>query len=479
MHNTRVAPVILSGGVGSRLWPLSREAYPKQLIALNGSHTLLQETAVRVADRNRFSAPIVICSEEQRFLIAAQLREAGIAAAEILLEPVGRNTAPAAAVAALRALQRDPEAVILLLPADHRIPDTQAFLSAVDRAGDAAAAGKLVTFGIEPTGPETGYGYIRRGAAFDGRNDVHHVDRFVEKPDLGRARDYAADGRHVWNSGMFLCRADCMVEELETHAPEVLAAAREAVAAGRTDLEFFRLHGPSLEASPSISIDHAVMEKTGRAAVVSADLDWSDVGSWSALWETCHRDNEGNAFAGDVMTVDTRNSYIRSDGALTAVVGADDMVVVTTADAVLVASRDRAQEVKSVVDRLKQEGRSEFKNHTQVYRPWGAYRTLQTGDRFQVKLITVNPGARLSLQRHYHRAEHWVVVNGTALVTRDEEEILVRENESIYLPLGCAHRLANPGKLPLNLIEVQSGPYLQEDDIVRIDDDFARLADRV
>ncbi len=478
MHSTRVTPVILSGGVGARLWPLSREAYPKQLIALNGSHTLLQETALRVADRDRFSSPIVICSEEQRFLIAAQLREAGVAA-EILLEPVGRNTAPAAGVAALRALQREAEAVVLLLPADHRIPDTEAFLSAVDRARDAAAAGKLVTFGIEPTGPETGYGYIRRGAAFDGRNDVHHVDRFVEKPDLERARRYAADGRHVWNAGMFLCRADSMVAELEAHAPEVLAAAREAMAGGRTDLDFFRLDGPSLEASPSISIDHAVMEKTACAAVVSADLDWSDVGSWSALWETCHRDTEGNAFAGDVMTVDTRNSYIRSDGALTAVVGADDMVVVTTADAVLVASRDRAQEVKGIVDRLKRDGRPEAKNHTRVYRPWGAYRTLQTGERFQVKLITVNPGSRLSLQRHYHRAEHWVVVNGTALVTRDEEEILVRENESIYLPLGCAHRLANPGKLPLNLIEVQSGPYLQEDDIVRIDDDFARLADKV
>ena len=479
MRNARIAPVILSGGVGARLWPLSREAYPKQLIALDGRHTLIQETAMRVADGERFSAPMVVCSDEQRFLIAAQLREASIAAADILLEPVARNTAPAAGVAALRALQRDPEALILLLPADHRIPDTRAFLSAVDRAKVAAVAGAVVTFGIAPTGPETGYGYIRRGAAFDGCNDIHHVDRFVEKPDVERARGYVADGRHVWNSGMFLCRADRLVEELEMHAPEVLSAARQATARGHADLEFFRLHGPSLEASPTISIDHAVMEKTARAAVVSADLDWSDVGSWAALWETSSRDSAGNAVTGDVVTVGTRNSYIRSDAALTAVVGADDMVVVTTPDAVLVASRGHAQEVKSVVDRLKHDGRPEFRSHAQVYRPWGVYRTLQTGDRFLVKLITVNPGARLSLQRHYHRAEHWVVVNGTALVTRDDEEVLVRENESIYLPLGCAHRLANPGKLPLNLIEVQSGPYLQEDDIVRIDDDFARVSDKV
>ena len=479
MDRPKLAPVILSGGVGARLWPLSREFYPKQLIALNGRHTLIQDTALRVAGRDRFADPIVICSEEQRFLVGAQLRDAGIGSAEIILEPIGRNTAPAAGVAALRALARDPNSLILLLPADHRIPDGGPFLAAVDRATEAAATGAIVTFGIAPTGPETGYGYIKRGAAMADLADVHHVDRFVEKPDRQRAQGFLAEGGYAWNSGMFLCRADRLVAELEAHEPAVAAAARRAIANGHADLDFFRLDRSPLEACPSISIDHAVMERTDRAAVVTTGIDWSDIGSWSALWDISDRDPDGNAAAGDVMIVDTRNSLVRSDGPLTAVVGAEDLVVVTTVDAVLVASRDRAQEVKAVVDRLKREGRPESRFHTRVHRPWGFYQTLHSGERFQVKRITVNPGARLSLQRHYHRAEHWVVVNGTALVTRDNEEMLVRENESIYLPLGCVHRLTNPGKLPLNLIEVQSGAYLQEDDIVRLDDDYARGREKV
>lgn len=478
MVDRKIAPVILSGGVGSRLWPLSRECHPKQLIALNGSRSLIQETALRIVAGDVFAAPIVLCAEDQRFLIAAQLREVGIADADIILEPVGRNTAPAAAVAALRVLEADGDAMVLLLPADHHIADAGRFRAAVDGAIAVAASGAVVMFGIRPTRPDTGYGYIRRGAPFDGRNDASHVDQFVEKPDEALASRFLADGTHLWNSGIVLCRADRLVDELAAHAPDILASAREALSQGYEDLDFYRLHAPSFEACPAISIDCAVMERTRLAAVVSADFPWSDIGSWSALWEASPHDGDGNATAGDVVVVETSNSYVRSDGLLTAVVGADNLVVVTTADAVLVAPRDRTQDVRRVVERLRSGGRPEARYHAQVYRPWGAYQTLQSGNRFLVKLITVNPGARLSLQRHYHRAEHWVVVSGTALVTRDDEEMFVRENESVYLPLGCAHRLSNPGKLPLLLIEVQSGPYLQEDDIVRLDDDFARVGDR-
>ena len=474
MTSSKLVPVVLSGGVGSRLWPLSREFYPKQLIALTGPNTLIQDTVARVSGRERFQPPIVICSEEQRFLVAEQVRSAAFGGTEIVLEPIGRNTAPAAAIAGLRALARADDALLLLLPADHRIGDQETFLAAVDRAARAAETGAIVTFGVTPTGPETGYGYIKRGEPLDGCDGAYRVERFVEKPDLARAREYLADGGYAWNSGMFLCSAQRLIDEMDAHAPDVLAAAREAVAKGRSDLDFFRLDRDALARGPSISIDYAVMEKTPHAAVVTADFPWSDIGSWSSLWEQSERNGDGNATRGDVMIVDTRNSYVRSDGLLTAVVGVDDLIVVTTDDAVLVASRDRAQEVKAVVDRLKQEDRPEARFHTRVYRPWGYHQSLHHGDRFQVKRITVNPGARLSLQRHFHRAEHWVVVNGTALVTRGDEEVLVRENESVYLPLGCVHRLTNPGKVPLNLIEVQSGPYLQEDDIERLEDDYAR-----
>lgn len=470
---TIVHPVILSGGSGSRLWPLSRALYPKQLIPLVSDRSLIQDTVTRVTDSDRFGPPIVICGDEQRFQVAEQLRTAPTPDADIVLEPVGRNTAPAAAAAALRAhARRGADAVIALLPADHQVADVDGFHDAMARAAALAMDGWLVTFGMVPDAPVTGYGYIQRGAALADR--AYAVARFVEKPDPATAEGFLADGRFSWNSGMFVARADRLLEELARFAPAVLDGVRAALAAGRADLDFFRMDPDAFAACPSISFDYAVMEKTDRAAVVEAAFGWSDVGSWSALWELSSRDGDDNAAIGDVMTHDTRRSYIRSDGMLTAVVGLSDVIVVTTDDAVLVAAMDKAQDVKEIVAGLNERSRSEAREHTRVYRPWGFYQTLHEGERFKVKRITVRPGARLSLQRHYHRAEHWVVVNGTALVTRDDEEILVRENEAVYLPLGCAHRLTNPGKVTLNLIEVQSGPYLEEDDIVRLQDDFDR-----
>ena len=469
----RVTPVILSGGSGSRLWPLSRTLTPKQLIPLVSDRSLIQETVSRVSDGELYDSPVLICGAEHRFLVAEQINSLGTVNAEIVLEPMGRNTAPAAAIAALRVQARSGEdAVLALLPADHQVLDHAAFRAGMERAAALAADGHIVTFGIVPDTPATGYGYVRRGAALG--EGAFGVERFVEKPDLATAGGFLADGGYTWNSGMFVARADRLIAELDRHVPAVLAAARDAVAKGVADLDFFRLDKAAFAASSSISFDYAVMEKTDRAAVVEAAFGWSDVGSWSALWDLAPRDAAGNATLGDVLVHDTSRSYVRSDGLLTAVVGLSDVVVVTTADAVLVASMDKAQDVKAIVAALKAADRPEAEAHTRIYRPWGFYQTVHEGNRFKVKRITVTPGQRLSLQRHYHRAEHWVVVNGTALVTRDREEILVRENESVYLPLGCTHRLTNPGKVPLNLIEVQSGPYLEEDDIERFEDDYAR-----
>ncbi len=471
----RVIPVLLSGGAGIRLWPMSRARFPKQLLNLTSDNSMIQETAHRVLYPALFMPPLVICNEEHRFAIAEQLRQIGIQPAAIVLEPVGRNTAAAVAVAALRIAATETDALMLVLPADHLIRDEPAFRAAVRRAMTAAAAGHLVTFGIVPTAPETGYGYIRRGPPVAGHDEVFAVDAFVEKPSRERAQDYINGGNHLWNSGMFLFPVAVVLAELERYEPAVLAACRQALAGAVNDLDFCRLDGPSFIAAPSISIDCAVMERTDAAVVVPADIGWTDVGAWSALWDVSEKDGDGNVRIGDVLTQDIHNCYIRSEGVLTTAVGVQDTVVVVTDDAVMVATRDKVSEIKGLVEELKRQGREEAITHRKVHRPWGFYQSLHAGDRFQVKRLTVNPGAKLSLQLHYHRAEHWVVVNGTALISRGDEQTLLRENESIFIPLGIPHRLENPGRVPLNIIEVQSGAYLGEDDIVRLDDTYGRI----
>jgi len=469
-----IVPVILSGGTGTRLWPSSRESLPKQLLPLVSDRTMLVETALRAPPEAGFAPPIVVCNESHRFMVGEQLREAGITGARIVLEPEGRNSAPAIAAAAVLVAETAPDTPLWMMAADAVIADLAALHAAVLAAAAAARAGYVVTFGMTPTAPETGYGYIETGPALPGLPGVHAVTRFTEKPDAATASAFLASGRHLWNSGMFLFTAATLVGELERHAPAVLAAVRKAVAARTTDLDFIRLDRNAFVAAPSISLDYAVAERTTKAAVVPASLGWSDVGSWAALWELAPKDSSGNAAIGNVVVEDSRGSYVRSDGPLVAVLGLEDAVVVATEDAVLAMPRARAQDVKRIVDRLKAAGRKEATEHRRMYRPWGFYEGLITGDRFQVKRIVVKPGGRLSLQKHMHRAEHWVVVNGTAEVTRDDAVLLVRENESVYLPLGCVHRLANPGRIPLTLIEVQSGPYLGEDDIVRLEDAYGR-----
>jgi mannose-1-phosphate guanylyltransferase / mannose-6-phosphate isomerase len=468
-----IRPVILCGGGGTRLWPVSRRDHPKQFHALTGELSMLQATARRVVDPARFSAPITVAAEAYRFAVGEQLMQAGIRPHAMLLEPAARNTAPAIAAAALHIAAEDPEALMLVLPSDHEIGDAEAFLAAVDLARRAAEAGHLVTFGMAPGRAETGYGYIEAGDPLDGLDGARQVARFVEKPPLAEAERMAGSGRHFWNSGMFLFPVALLLTELRRLEPALVEAVERALAAGGQDLDFCRL-GESFAAAPSVAIDVALMERTARAAVVPADIAWTDVGSWTALWEIADKDAQDNVGIGDVILRDTAGVFARSEGPLVAVVGVSNVVVVATEDAILVADRDRAQEVKSVVEQLVASNRKEAGTHRTVFRPWGYYRSIHVGDRFQVKRITVHPGAKLSLQKHYHRAEHWVVVNGTALVTRDAEQIVLRENESIFLPLGCVHRLENPGRIPLNLIEVQSGPYLEEDDIVRFEDVYAR-----
>lgn len=471
----KIVPVLLSGGTGSRLWPLSRELYPKQFLPLCSDRSMLQDTALRVgaavADP-AFSAPLVICNQEHRFLAAEQLRQSRCPPRGIILEPTGRNTAAACALAALTV--EDPDALLLVLPADHEVRDTAAFHRAVAVAVQAAATDRLVTFGITPTRPETGYGYIRRGRPMADVDGAFDVAAFVEKPSLEVAQGYVAAGTYAWNSGMFLFPVGRLLAELEEHVPDVLAACREALSGGSRDLDFFRLDAAAFARAPSISIDYAVMERTARAAVVPCEIGWTDVGAWSALWDVGTKDTDGNVTVGDVLLEDAHDCYVRSDSHLTALVGIENAVVVVVDDAVLVADRNRTQDVKRIVDRLKADGRSESATHRRVHRPWGSYQSLHTGDRFQVKSLTISPGSRLSLQKHHHRAEHWVVVNGTALVTRGEEEVMVYENQSIYIPIGTVHRLENPGKVPLTIIEVQSGSYLGEDDIVRLEDSYGR-----
>jgi len=481
-----IIPVILSGGAGTRLWPLSRELYPKQLLPLAGRHTMLQETLLRLQGLEA-GPPLVVCNEEHRFLVAEQLRQLEIESPLVILEPVGRNTAPAVAVAALQALAGGDDPLLLILPADHVIRDRAAFQQAVLAGADCAERGSLVTFGVVPDKPETGYGYIRAGERLEIASQAlasgtpepsslvpRAIADFVEKPDAATAQAYLASGEYTWNSGMFLFRASRYLEELEKFAPEMLSACRRAHAGAAADLDFLRLDREAFAASPADSIDYAVMEKTLAAVVLPLAAGWNDVGSWSALWEVGEQDADGNICRGEVLSEGSRDCYLYSSGRIVAAVGLVDHVVVETADAVLVAAKSQVQEVKKIVERLKREHRPEALLHRRVSRPWGAYEGVDAGERFQVKRITVHPGAKLSLQLHHHRAEHWVVVKGTARVTCGDQVRIISENESTYIPLGVSHRLENPGKVPLEIIEVQSGSYLGEDDIVRIEDQYGR-----
>ena len=477
-----ILPIIMAGGSGSRLWPLSRQQFPKQFLTLLGEHSMLQTTAHRLAGITH-APTLVICNEEHRFSVAEQLRVNKIPNSGIVLEPVGRNTAPAIALAAMLALSKGDDPLLLVLAADHVIKDEAAFCNAVNKAIPLAEQNQLVTFGIVPTTPETGYGYIKRGetlshALENGLENAlaFNVAKFVEKPNLATAEDYIATGEYYWNSGMFLFKASTYLHELKQHSPAIFAACEAAMATPQHDVDFIRVNQPAFEACPDDSIDYAVMEKTQHAVVVPMDCGWNDVGSWSALWEIEDKDAQGNVFKGDVIGINTRNSYVNANEKLVAVIGLDDVVVVETKDAILVAKQSEVQQVKKIVEQLKAEARSEWQHHREVYRPWGKYDSIDNGGRFQVKRITVKPGAKLSVQMHHHRAEHWIVVSGTAKVTNGDKQILLTENQSTYIPVGVVHALENPGKVDLELIEVQSGSYLGEDDIVRFEDRYGRVA---
>ncbi len=490
----RLKPIVLSGGSGTRLWPLSREHYPKQLLAFLGGHSLLQETVLRMMVLGQgaatplvIDAPVLVCNEEHRFMVAEQVRELGGEAASIILEPIGRNTAPALTLAALRLEAAGDDAVMLVMPADHMIANTAAFGAAVAEAVALADEGALVTFGIVPSGPETGYGYLRVGDSLQAppagasATAPRALAAFVEKPDRATAQTYVDSGEYLWNSGMFVMRPGVWLRAMAQYRPDMLAACRRAYEGGVQDRDFYRVDKQAFSACPSDSIDYAVMEKVCaepvaglRAAVVPLDAGWSDVGAWPAIWEVGTPDADGNVTKGDVLTHATRNSLLIAEHRLVAGVGLDNLVVVETADAVMVAHKDQAQEVKKIVEQLKRENRSERLTHRRVYRPWGTYEGIDAGERFQVKRIVVKPGAALSMQMHHHRAEHWVVVRGTARVTRGDEVFLLTENQSTYISIGQRHRLENPGSLPLEIIEVQSGAYLGEDDIVRFEDVYGR-----
>ena len=463
-------PVILSGGSGTRLWPLSRGIYPKQFLPLVSDKTMVQETVLRLKGIEGLQAPIAICNEDHRFMMAEQLCRIDVHPECIILEPIGKNTAPAVTMAALAA--KDPEDILLVLPADHVIENVEAFQEAVIKAGELAQQGFLVTFGIVPTAAETGYGYIKR--SHENIADAFKVAEFVEKPNAAVAQAYVDSGEYYWNSGMFAFKARCYLQELEKFAPDMLSACRLAYSAAKIDVDFVRLDKDLFTQCPSDSIDYAVMEKTDKAVVIPLDANWSDVGSWSALWDVRAKDSRGNALSGDVLALDTENSFIHSENKLVAVIGVKDLVIVETDDAVMVAPKDRVQEVKTIVAALKKQQRSEADLHRKVYRPWGHYDSVDSGERHKTKRIVVKPGAKLSVQKHHHRAEHWVVVKGTALVTKGDETMLLSENESTYIPLGVVHCLENPGVIPLEMVEVQSGSYLGEDDIVRFEDKYGR-----
>ncbi|HCQ7773684.1 TPA: mannose-1-phosphate guanyltransferase [Enterobacter ludwigii] len=478
MNHRKIFPVIMAGGTGSRLWPLSRVLYPKQFLRLKGDLTMLQTTVNRLHDL-ACNDPIIICNEQHRFIVAEQLRQLNKRTENIILEPAGRNTAPAIALAALAAKRSSPDCdpLMLVLAADHVIQQEDAFHNAVRGAIPYAKSGKLVTFGIVPDMPETGYGYIRRGEALLGADEIKAfaVRTFVEKPDIETANDYVSSGEYYWNSGMFLFRAGRYLEELEKYRPDILSACEKAMAVVDPDLDFIRVDEEAFLACPEESIDYAVMERTADAVVVPMDAGWSDVGSWSSLWDVSDKTREGNVCSGDVIALNSGNNLILSDTSLIATVGVHNLVIVQTKDAVLIADRNAVQDVKKVVEQIKADGRHEHHIHREVYRPWGKYDSIDSGDRYQVKRITVKPGEGLSVQMHHHRAEHWVVVAGTAKVTIDGEIKLLGENESIYIPLGATHCLENPGKIPLDLIEVRSGSYLEEDDIVRFQDRYGRV----
>ncbi|MBM5574158.1 mannose-1-phosphate guanylyltransferase/mannose-6-phosphate isomerase [Deefgea sp. CFH1-16] len=468
-------PVILCGGSGTRLWPMSRGGYPKQYLPLVGEHSLVQQAALRLKGFPGALAPIFISNTDQRFLLAEQMNSIAVKPQNIVLEPVGRNTAPAVAVAAILAQRVNPDALILVLPSDHVIPNQALFHQLVQQASEIAANGKLVTFGIKPESAHTGYGYIRRGAALMAGGTCFEVDRFVEKPDLKRAQEFVDDGNYYWNSGMFLFKASTYLAELGQFSLEILKQAELAISNGQQDPDFMRLDTAAFAASPADSIDYAVMEKTAHAAVIEAEgLGWNDIGSWTALAEITPKDEFENSQIGDVIAENTRNCYIRADHRMVATVGVQDLIIIETADAILVAHQDQAQDVKKIVERLNATGRSESVTHRRVYRPWGWYEGLDECQRFQVKRILVSPGRSLSLQMHHHRAEHWIVVKGTALIVNGSQELMLSENQSTYIPLGTTHRLTNPGKIPLEIIEVQSGCYLGEDDIVRFEDQYGR-----
>ncbi|TBU85559.1 mannose-1-phosphate guanylyltransferase/mannose-6-phosphate isomerase [Phytopseudomonas dryadis] len=466
-------PVIMAGGSGSRLWPLSRQLSPKQFLPLLDTEVSMLQATIQRLEGLEHAAPIVICNEQHRFLAAEQLRLCGKEQTNILLEPVGRNTAPAIALAALQALAGGADPLLLVLAADHLIEDVSRFHAGIEQASQLARLGRLVTFGIVPTHAETGYGYIEQGAALEPGG--FEVARFVEKPDLATATRYLESQRYLWNSGMFMFRASRYLEELEHFAPQILCICQEAFRDASKDMHFTRIDAARFAPCPDDSIDYAVMEHTGAAAMVPLDAGWNDIGSWSALWDTATKDGDGNVARGDALLLETHGSYVQSSHRLVAAVGVDDLIIVETKDAVLVANKDRVQDVKTIVDQLKQAQRPEFSAHREVYRPWGKYDAIDSGLRYQVKRITVAPGAKLSVQMHHHRAEHWIVVSGAARVTNGDKTYLVTENQSTYIPVGQVHALENPGVIPLELIEVQSGTYLGEDDIVRFEDRYGRV----
>ena len=470
----KILPVVMAGGSGTRLWPLSRSLYPKQFLSLVDDASLLQGTLLRLENLD-CSTPLIISNNEHRFIVAEQLRQAGIVDFDIILEPMGRNTAPAIALAALHALRDGDDPIMLVLAADHVIQNVDAFCSSVTLAQRQAVDGKMVTFGIVPTHAETGYGYIRQGKEV--LESVFEVDAFVEKPDQSTAEAYLCDGHYLWNSGMFMFKASVYLSELEKFRPDILSVCKKAMSGASSDLDFIRLEDSVFAACPDESIDYAVMEKTSHSVVVPMDAQWCDVGSWSSLWDISTKDDNGNVTHGDVIYHNSNNNYVYAENSLVATIGTDDLVIVQTKDALLSATQDQVQNIKKVVDVLKREKRSEHISHREEYRPWGRYDSIDQGGRYQVKRITVKPGERLSTQMHYHRAEHWVVVAGTAKVTRGDDVFLVSENESTFIPVGVVHTLENPGKVPLEVIEIQSGTYLGSDDIVRFDDKYGRIKD--